>query len=1030
MSGIDPARSWERPELTGWGRLPSRSPLVPFPDRRSARSGEPSPFVLSLDGQWSFTLVQHPDSVPADFAEEGFDDSLWSTIAVPSNWTREGFEDPPHYTNVQMPFPGPPPELPKRNPTGLYRRRFQLPESWEERRVVVHVGAAESVLYLFVNGVLLGMSKDSRLPAEFDLTPHLHPGENCLAAMVVRWSDATYLEDQDHWFMAGLYRSAYCYATEPVYLADLKIDGALEDDLETGRLDARVEVGFTGEREPGWKVELELWDPSGRAVLRKPLEGEVPVEPNPYLFRGHRVELHAPVRRPRRWTAETPWLYELLVSLVAPDGSVREVARQRVGFRRVEVRDRELLVNGEPVVIRGVNRHEHDDVRGKTVTRESMVADIRLMKQFNFNAVRTAHYPNQSVWYDLCDEYGLYVIDEANVESHAHLRSLSDDPRWGPAIEERCRRMVERDKNHPCIIAWSLGNEAGAGIAFDPAAAWIRRYDPTRLLHYEGGLDWNWYRDHATTDLICPMYPSIDDMVAWAKSGHGDRPMILCEYSHAMGNSNGSLADYWDAIETWHGLQGGFVWDWVDQGLLIEDERGRLYWGYGGDFGDQPNDRNFCINGLVWPDRTPHPAMYEFKKLAQPVRVTARNAKQGRISVENRRHFTDLGDLRGRFEVDVDGRVVQRGRLPALRTGPGLIEDVDLPLRVPDLKPGEEATLTVRFETKGATAWCDAGHEVSWDQLAVSKRVPSRTLAAGDATVEEAEGSVILSGAGLRAEIDRATGVLTYLGLDAGSERVEALLEGPRLQLWRAPIDNEQVGAGGMHLRRWREQGIDRVATTETQVRASRSRKTGVAVVVEQKTQVGVTHRHVYRAAEPGVLAVEHRITLPKELADVPRIGVVLRVASAFDHLEWLGLGPHESYVDRKTGAWLGRHGSRVADEYVPYILPQEHGNHCDTRWLRLRDARGAGIEVAREADTFDFSASHFSAADLEHATHTNELDPRAEVVLTLGCAHRGLGTASCGPDTLPAYRTRAGTARLAYRIRAVRPTSTGARGS
>jgi beta-galactosidase len=1022
-AGVIP-RSWEKPELVEWGRLPSRSPLIPFPDAESAAADdrEASPFFLGLDGHWSFTLLDRPDVVPEDFASPGFDDASWPTIPVPANWTMEGW-DRPHYTNVQMPFRGPPPQVPDENPTGLYRRRFELPKAWAKRRVVVHFGGAESVLYAWLNGQPLGMSKDSRLPAEFDLTPHLQAGENLLAAMVVRWSDGTYLEDQDHWFMAGLYRSAYCYSTDAVYLADLKLDGALEDDLETGRLDVRVEAGFAGEREAGWQVEVELFDDCDRRVLREPLCQELPVDPNPYVFRGHRAEFHVPVRRPKQWSAETPNLYHVLVSLRDPEGRVCEVVRQNLGFRRVEICNRELLVNGEPVLIKGVNRHEHDDVRGKAVTRDSMIADIRLMKQFNFNAVRTAHYPNQSEWYDLCDEYGLYVVDEANVESHAHLRSLSDDPRWGPAILARGQRMVQRDKNHPSIIQWSLGNEAGAGIDFEPVAAWIRRYDPTRPLHYEGGLDWNWYQDHSTTDVICPMYPEIADIVKWAKSGHGDRPLIMCEYSHAMGNSNGSLDDYWDAIESWHGLQGGFIWDWVDQGLLEEDERGQMYWTYGGDHGDVPHDANFCINGLVWPDRTPHPAMHEFKKIVQPLRVTARGLRAGRIQIENRDHFQDLRWLRGRFEVSVDGRAVQRGKLPRLSAGPGESQEVQLSLRDLKLEPGQEAFLTLRFETARDLPWANKGHEMAWEQFALARRAPSRRRSkpSRDFTLETNDHSLIAQGEGVRIEVDRSSGVLTHLDFHRNGASLEPLLEGPRLQIWRAPTDNDGVKAWGGHhgtLGRWRKQGLDQLAVTKTSVRGSRQRDGGVTITVTQETNVGITHRHAYRLAQPGVVDVENSFRVPKELADLPRLGVVLRVGPAFDQLTWLGRGPHECYVDRRTGARIGRFDSTVADEYVPYIVPQEHGNHTDTRWLTLRDETGRGLQVDAAQNPFEFSASHFSAEDLTAATHTNQLEPRAEVVLNLDCLNRGLGTGSCGPDTLAQYQSKPGTHCLAFRLR------------
>ncbi len=1029
MAAIDPARSWERPEFVAWGRLPSRSPLIPFPDVDTALDGrrDKSPFFLSLDGPWRFHLADRPEAVPADFASPLFDDSGWVTTPVPSNWTMEGW-DHPHYTNVQMPFPGPPPRVPRENPTGLYRTDFRVPEDWNGRRVVLHVGGAESVLYVWLNGEPLGMSKDSRLPAEFDLTPHLQPGrDNVLAMMVVRWSDATYLEDQDHWFMAGVYRSVYCYATGVSYIADVKLDGALEDDLTTGRLDATVQVGFSELAITGWTIDLQLIDAGGKPVFREPLSKEVPAVPNAYLFRGHRVRFREPVRRPKRWSAESPDLYTVLVSLRDPDGKLREVARQRIGFRRVEIKNRELLVNGEPVVIQGVNRHEHDDSRGKAVTRESMLADIRLMKQFNFNAVRTAHYPNQSEWYDLCDEYGLYVVDEANVESHAHLRSLSDDPQWGPAILARNQRMVERDKNHPSIILWSLGNEAGAGVCFEPAAAWIRKFDPTRPLHYEGGLDWNWYQDHSTTDVICPMYPEIADIVKWAKSGHGDRPLIMCEYSHAMGNSNGSLHDYWEAIETWHGLQGGFIWDWVDQGLLAEDERGRSYWAYGGDFGDEPNDTNFCINGLVWPDRTPHPAMWECKKLQQPVRVTARSAQAaaaGRISVENKQHFEDLAWLRGSFEVTVDGKVVQGGKLPVLKTEPGWVEDVDLPLRPVDLAPGQEAILSVRFATASAHPWCDKGHEVAWDQIRIGKRAPSKKRVRPNRPfeLEIIENSVIAQGEGVRIEVDRTTGILTHLEFEARGGSIEPLLEGPRLQLWRAPTDNDAhnpIGGESPNLQRWKKHDLHRLEVTKAAVRGKRSADGSVAIIVDQLTNSGVAHRHTYRLIEPGTVDVENIFRIPKHLADLPRVGVTLRVAAAFQHLAWYGRGPHESYNDRYVGAPIGLHQSTVDDEYVPYILPQEHGNHTEVRWMELRDEAGRGLQV--EGDGFDFSASHYSALDLTQATHANQFEPRGEVILNVDCIQRGVGTGACGPDTLPPYLSKSGTLSLGFQLRNTR---------
>jgi len=1019
-------QSWQMPEHVGFGRLPMRSPLVPFADVETALGGESdgSPWLQGLDGDWKFALFDRPDAVPAEAVSAACDDAGWTSLEVPGNWTMQGF-DHPHYTNVQMPFPGPPPRIPEENPTGVYRRRFGVPASWRGRRVVAHFGGAESVLYVWLNGVLLGMSKDSRLPAEFDLTPHLAPGENVLAAMVVRWSDATYLEDQDHWHMAGLHREVYLYATGPTWLADVKVDGTLDDAYENGRLDLRVEAGFSEKPEPGWKVQAQLYGANGRSVFRKPLEAEVPVDPNPYLFRGHRVEWWQEVRKPKKWSAESPSLYRVVVSLVDPDGEVREVVTCRTGFRKVEIRNRELLVNGVPVTIYGVNRHEHDDERGKAVTRESMIADILLMKQFNFNAVRTAHYPNREEWYDLCDEYGLYVVDEANVESHAHLALLCRDPRFAAAILARGTRMVERDKNHPSIILWSLGNESGSGVNFESVAAWIRRYDRTRPLHYEGALEWNWYRDHNETDVICPMYPEIADIVKWAESGHGDRPLIMCEYSHAMGNSNGSLSDYWKAIRSHHGLQGGFIWDWVDQGLKQTSEDGRDYWAYGGDFGDEPNDKNFCINGLVWPDRTPHPAMWECKYLFQPVRVTARSARGGRFRIENRQDFTDLRWLAGRFAVTVDGETVAKGRLPALTAGPGDVQDVQLeiPERVKALTG--EAFVDFRFETKRETPWAPKGFLVAWEQVALPRRRRKARLTQRKEapSVEKDASRLVLALAGTRVEVDAQSGVLTTLAFGD----LAPVLQGPRLQVWRAPTDNDGVKAWGGHgrsLGRWKKQFLDRVEPTTKSVRA-RSPKSGApGIEIVTTTRVGIEHTQTWELGPAGEAIVRNRFRVPKELADLPRVGVSMTVDSAYEALSWLGLGPYETYCDRRAAGCVGRFESTVSEQYVPYVVPQEHGNHCDTRWVELRDGNGAGMRVeatSRDADAlFQFSASHFTAADLTAATHTYQLTPRKEITLNVDLLQRGLGTASCGPDTLERYRIPAGVHELAFVLRPV----------
>jgi len=1017
------ARTWESPECVGMERLPARSPLVPFPDAEAALTShrEDSPWFQSLNGDWKFTLCPQPEASPENFFSPDFTDEGWCEIPVPSNWTLEG-HDRPHYTNIQMPFSEPPPNVPKENPTGLYRRRFRIPESWEGRRVVLHFGGAESVLYVYVNGRPVGMSKDSRLPAEFDVTDFVEPGENLLAAMVIRWSDGTFLEDQDHWFMAGIYRDVYLYSTGPTYIADVFAVGDLDQEYRHGLLKVDARVGFSDAGSEGWRIRVRLLDARGRDVFRAPLEETVPIGGSPYLYRGRRAAFLKEIRAPRQWSSETPHLYTLLVNLIDAEGACHESVSCRIGFRKVEIRGRELLVNGRPVLIKGVNRHEHDDTRGKAVTRDSMLADIRLMKQFHFNAVRTSHYPNDPLWYQLCDEYGLYVVDEANIESHAHLGNLCRDPRFDAAILDRGTRMVQRDKNHACIILWSLGNESGCGPSFEALAGWIRRYDPSRPLHYEGGLEWDWYRDHPTTDVICPMYPEIDEIVRWAKAKRGERPLIMCEYSHAMGNSNGSLSDYWEAIESHHGLQGGFIWDWVDQGLRKVDERGREYWAYGGDFGDQPNDGPFCINGMVWPDRTPHPAMFEWKKLAQPVKIEARNLRQGRIRIGNRQDFTDLGWLRGSFELAVDGAVVQKGRLPRLTTAPGEREDLTLPLRKPALSPGQECFLTVRFHTARETPWSPRGLEFAWEQMAMPYRAPKRRTRRPEGALEvtESETRAEISGEALHLEVDKAAGEITSLRF---GDR-ELLRSGPLLNVWRAPTDNDGIKAWthqmGRPLGQWLEAGLPELRLETVSTRVQRSRDGSVSVVIRQRTAAGLEHRHLYRVLPGGEIEAQNSIRVPAALADLPRVGVTLTLDPRLDRLTWFGRGPHENYADRKAGAPVGRYSATVAEMYVPYIVPQEHGGRCDLRWLQLVDVEGIGLRIDT-TDLLQFSTSHFSIDDLFRAHHTQELKPRPEVILSLDGAHRGLGSGSCGPDTLPRYRIRAGMHRFAYRISAAR---------
>ena len=875
--------SWTSAELIAIGRRPMRSPLLAHPTAESARVGrESSPWFRSLDGQWRFRLYDRPGEVTLHDVAAGADTREWDTITVPGHWTTQGF-DRPHYTNVQMPFPGRPPEVPEVSPTGVYRTTFRVASTWKSRRVVLNVGSAETVLYVFVNGQPVGSSTDSRLAAEFDITDSLAKGANELALVVVKWSAQSYIEDQDHWKMGGLPREVTLRSVAPVSIEDVRIDAGLADDLTTGTLRVRTTVAFaTGDDVGrGWKIEARLETSKAKRVGTV-LRGEVPADLRPYLNRGHVVDVSAEVPRAEVWSAEHPNRYRLVVSLLDDTGAVREVVTDTVGFRRVEIRNRELLVNGQAVMIRGVNRHDHHPVRGKAVTVEDMRADLHTMKRHNVNAVRCSHYPNDPRFLDLCDELGFYVVDEADIESHAFNTSLCDHPEYRQTWLERGARMVLRDKNHPCIVLWSLGNESGYGMNHEALAGWIRAYDPSRPLHYEGAIMETWKTPgdkggHTVTDLICPMYPPIADLVRAVSAADDPRPWILCEYSHAMGNSNGSLSEYWEAFETTPGLQGGFVWEWKDHGLRQELGNGAWRYAYGGQFGDVPNDANFVADGLVGPDGAPHPAMRELAWVHRPVMVELVSATRGTVRVTNRQWFSTLAAFRGEWELSIDGVVRVSGRLslPALTAGASAV--VTVPYERPQLLAGQEAHLTVRVRTVSDEAWAPKGHQVAWDQFVVAtgRRISrsrrgrsveagaARWMAADVAGSSSGSESVSASAAGTTVVVDRASGAVEQIVF----EGADLLARGPRAELWRAPTDNDGIklwsGQHGKALGRWQRWGLDRLEHRLTSVEVD---ATAVHVVTALRGgDLEATHTQRLVLDESGDLVIHDTLEIPAE---------------------------------------------------------------------------------------------------------------------------------------------------------------------
>ena len=963
-------RPWESPEITSWRRLPMNAV-----DRRAG--------ALSLDGSWRFRLLSSPDAPSGG----------WTVTDVPGAWTMESAADLPRYTNVRMPFGAFPPHSPAANPTGVHERSVDIPAEWSGRRIVLQVGAAESVLLVHVDGTPVGISKDSHLAAEFDLSDVVRPGNPATVRLtVVKWSDASHIEDQDQWWHAGITRSVLLYATDPLHLADVTVrarkDGRLRVDCAVR--DAR------GALPEGWYVTAALdGRPLGRDTEFDRLNAE---DLRVSDFLGE-ARLRTTVRDVRPWSAETPELYDLVVRLHRADGSVADTSHHRTGFRDVEIVGRDLLVNGERIYVRGVNRHDFHPLTGRTVTAEDMRADLVVLKRFGFNAIRTSHYPNDPALYDLADELGLYVVDEADIEAHDHAHEIADDPRYLAAFVDRVSRTVLRDKNHPSVIIWSLGNESDYGANHDAAAGWARRHDPTRPIQYEGAAKVDWADRSLPSDIACPMYAAIEDCVEHALSGRQTKPLIQCEYSHAMGNSNGTLADTWAAIESTPGLQGGFVWEFWDHGILQRVNDGRPAgragvgrydngvtapghrWAYGGDFGEALHDGAFIADGVVFPDRTPKPVMYEHREIAGPVRLTY---DEGVLRIHNRQHFRGLERLAAAWLlVRADGTAQDApAELPHVL--PGGSAEVPLPFPLPGPGTGE-AWLTLRVTTADDEAWAPPGTEVCLPQVRLGAAV-------ADAAPEPAAGPAVT--------------------LDEDALLVHPLLtSAPVLSLWRAPTDNDELG--GMAAR-WHDWGLDALARRVVDLRVEGTR---TVVLSEYATGAGpVRHEQVFTPVLGGV-RIEESAELPTGLDDVARVGTVFETVPGPDVLDWYGQGPWESYPDRSTGAPVGHHSLPVDELFTPYLRPQESGGRHGVRRFTLSapDATGLTVELGTPAQV---SVNRYRAEDLAAAAHHDELVPRPGCVVHLDAAHRGLGTASCGPDTSAEYLVAPGSHRWSWTLR------------
>ena len=984
---------WMSPETTSVNRLPMLN-IEHFEQ-------------ISLDGIWRFQLLQSPTETLG---------KRWASIPVPGLWTMqepsEVFFDKPIYTNVQMPFDEQPPFVPAENPTGVYERDFDVPKSWNGKRIVLQIGGSESVALVHINGQEVGLSKDSRLAAEFDVTQFVQNGNNVLRIDVVKWSDATFIEDQDQWWHGGITRSIKLYATNKVFIEKFAVIAGLEKDLTTGSLDVRAKISsIDNESTDGYSLHLAIRElpkvksASISALLKNfvpPIWTETPeevalaardyfhakfwngnlpqsaktavsiMEPPPH----GEIALQTKVSKIKAWSAEEPHLYTLDIQLRNPEGAVIEVSQQRIGFRSIIIKGQDFLVNGQPVIFYGINRHDFNRFTGRALTRDDMRQDLLELKRWNFNAVRTSHYPNDAAFLDLCDELGFYVVGEANIESHAFISTICNDTRYLTAFVDRVGRMVQRDIHHPSVVMWSLGNESGAGTNHEAAAAYARSFDPSRPLHYEGGIRGNWMGSHSLTDVIAPMYPAISAIKEYAKSPKADRPLIMCEYSHAMGNSNGTLAEYWEVIESTRGLQGGFIWEMWDHGPVQTLPDGSKRNAYGGDYGETKHDGNFCCDGMVFPDRTAKPAMHEFKAIAAPVVITGVKAATDQFKIFNKNFFKDLSQYQLQWSITCDGVIQDGGVVKLPKVAPR--KSVNFKVSSKNLAKRTmrgERFITFSLVCIASTPWALPMSEVGWSQISL----PSSALA--PAKKDRELGNVV----------DEHGQIILPYGIVA-----------PSVSLWRAPTDNDRIG----HIAtKWERYGIREISRTDCVVKQT---STSIKVANTWQTSTGVSFKHTQLITPVvGGFSVKESVTIPKAFDDLARVGTLFELDGSLSDLVYFGTGSHESYPDRKIGR-IARYVSTVAAQYIPYVRPQENGGHAAVRWFEVTNSAGNGLRFAMSKPV-QVSVTPNRDAELADATHDVEVKACGNTVVHIDAAHRGVGTASCGPDTLDKYIIKTG---------------------
>ena len=978
FNAIIARRDWQRPEIFQCNRLPAHASLTAYHSAEAAMLGQPSDYAQSINGDWRFALYPQPQVVPETFPQTDFDDGDWAIMQVPSNWQLRGF-DKPIYTNIKYPFPCKPPLVPEENPTGCYRTSFVQPTHWQGRSTRIIFHGVNSAFHLWCNGQWVGYSQDSRLPAEFDLSAFIIEGANQLAVMVLRWCDGSYLEDQDMWWLSGIFRDVELLSKAADHIADIAIETQLHSDYRQGQL----------------LVRPQLVGQASQLSLRLCYQEQVIAETSGEAQGQSTYQLT--IDEPQLWSAEVPSLYRLVVSLLDSQGQLVDCEAYDVGFRQVAIDGGLLRVNGEPILIRGVNRHEHHPDNGHALTLADMEEDIRLLKQHNFNAVRTAHYPNHHAFYQLCDRYGLYVVDEANIETHGMqpMSALSDDPLWQPAYMARLSRMVMRDRNHPSIIVWSLGNESGFGVNHRALYEWLKRTDSSRPIQYEGG-----GANTEVTDIVCPMYARVEEDIddptgykygikKWLDVVGETRPLILCEYAHAMGNSLGSIDKYWQAFRQFPRLQGGFIWDWVDQGLTNSDTQGSCYWAYGGAFGDTVNDRQFCINGLMFPDRSPHPTVYEAKKAQQFFQFELLSQQPLTIEVSSEWLFRATDNEMLIWCLLEDGYTLANGQFVLSLEKQGRAQ-YQLLERMPPAVSGCEYFLDIAIVQPRSTMWSAANHVVAQEQFILpSEPAPISPMLSGCPVLKDSEQYYDVCGDKFFFRFEKSTGLLQQWLVEGQSQ----LLRPPVDNFFRPPLDNDIGTSEADNIDpqswayRWQQAGIDQLQRQSLDV-VARSEANYVLVSTRQcyNNQSGavIESQWHYRIDAEGSIELDIEVTIDDQLPALPRIGIELALAEPNQPIDWFGRGPHENYPDRVLSAPIGRYSLSVSDLHTAYIFPSENGLRCDCRELLVDQFKVSGL--------FHFSVSRYSQSAIAMARYNHELHQDPCLYVRIDGFHMGVG--------------------------------------